>query len=69
MSMLEVVCSSGVDGLKGCLGPNCEPNDNDGRRDLLGVGSLGLALLGLETYYEGNRSPGIKIEIGGHVSR
>ena len=42
--MLEVVWSSGVVGLHGCLPPNCEPNDSEGRRERRGVGNLGLAL-------------------------
>jgi hypothetical protein len=42
--MLDVVCSSGVVGLSGCRPPNWEPNDNEGRRERRGVGSLGLVL-------------------------
>jgi len=43
--MLDVVCSSGVVGrMAGCLPPNCEPKDREGRRERRGVGSRGLAL-------------------------
>jgi hypothetical protein len=66
VSMLEEVCSSGVLGLKVCCRPpNCDPNDNEGRRDRLGVGSLGLVLM-LEEYEMG--IPWIKTEVCRHVS-
>jgi hypothetical protein len=44
VSMLEEVWSSGVTGRNVCRPPNCDPKDNDGRRERRGVGSLGLVL-------------------------
>jgi hypothetical protein len=64
--MLEEVCSSGVVGLNACCRPpNCDPNDNEGRRDRLGVGSLGLALMLKQIE---SSVPWIKAKICGHVS-
>jgi hypothetical protein len=63
--MLEVVCSSGVVGLMGCLTENCEPNDKEGRRERRGVGSLGLALLLIMVRI---KVPWIKTEVGRHIS-